>query len=187
MIKQVIIVIILASSIPVGYILAYLCRDELVSGRKWFKFISLVLAISIILLLIFYRNSVLILSLIYMGIVSLISYLKSYDKKFVKWDIYSKIRIFILSEILVLIMGLVEKVSSLKRKALSFFRKPEEERRVVCDNCGDDVTDTGGYVSSGKIYCSKEKCRAMVRGVTQFYDSRGIQSAIRRGELKQPE
>jgi len=36
MIKEALLIVILASSILAGYIIAYLCRDELVSGRKWF-------------------------------------------------------------------------------------------------------------------------------------------------------
>jgi len=84
MIKEALIILILASSIPAGYILAYLCIDELVSGRKWFKLLALVSFILALVLLFFYRNLTLIFTSAYIFIVSLISYIKSKDKKFVK-------------------------------------------------------------------------------------------------------
>ncbi|HUS50915.1 MAG TPA: hypothetical protein VMZ91_12175 [Candidatus Paceibacterota bacterium] len=76
--------VILLLGIPVGYLLAYLTRDELVSGRKWFKMISVISFILAIILLIFYRNLAVILTLAYICITSLISLYKSYDKRFVK-------------------------------------------------------------------------------------------------------
>lgn len=84
MIETMIIAVILASSFPAGYLLAYLCKEELVMGRKWFKGISWICLMVIIILLQVYRNYSIILTLSYLAIVSLISVHKGYDKKFVK-------------------------------------------------------------------------------------------------------
>jgi hypothetical protein len=77
------IVIIVATALPVGYLLAYLCGDELVPGRKWFFSLMIVSLVLILGLLIFYRNSAMILTLAYIFVVSLLNFLISYDKKFV--------------------------------------------------------------------------------------------------------
>ncbi|MBU3912888.1 MAG: hypothetical protein KKB21_04970 [Nanoarchaeota archaeon] len=79
-----IIALMLATSFPVGYLLAYLCKEELVNGRRWFKLISWLSAGLILGLLVFYRDFSVILTLAYICIVSLISVHKSFDKKFVK-------------------------------------------------------------------------------------------------------
>jgi len=78
------LILILATSIPVGLFLAYLCRDELVPGRKWFKILSIVSLFLALILLLFYRKPEIILTLIYICITSLISLYLSYNKKFVK-------------------------------------------------------------------------------------------------------
>jgi hypothetical protein len=78
------ILIIMATSLPAGYIIAYFCKDELVAGRKWF--ISLMI-ISLILILIFlavYRYASIILTLAYIFVVSLINLILSHEKRFVK-------------------------------------------------------------------------------------------------------
>jgi len=77
-------IIILITSIPVGYLLAHLCRDELVTGREWFKLISVISVVVAILLIIFYRNLAMILTLSYIAITNLVSLWKGYDKKWVK-------------------------------------------------------------------------------------------------------
>ncbi|MFH1711063.1 MAG: hypothetical protein ABH840_02010 [Nanoarchaeota archaeon] len=84
MIETLIIAVILASAFPVGLLLAYLCKEELVMGRNWFKGLSWACLILMIVLLQVYRNFSVILTLSYMAIVSLISVHKSFDKKFVK-------------------------------------------------------------------------------------------------------
>lgn len=82
MLKEVLIVIILISAVPLGYLLAYLCRDELKQGRKWFK---LLVFVSVLLAVIFlFFNLAIALTLFFISIVSLISLIKSYDKRFAK-------------------------------------------------------------------------------------------------------
>jgi len=75
--------VILLLGIPAGYLLAWLCRDELVDGRKWFKILSWISFILVILFLLIYRDVAVILTLVYICIISLISLYKSYDKRFV--------------------------------------------------------------------------------------------------------
>ena len=84
MLKELLLILVLASSYPVGLLLAYLTRDELVSGRKWFKAISVLTLVVAIAFLVLYRNYAIILTLIYIVIVSFISLRKSYDKQFVR-------------------------------------------------------------------------------------------------------
>lgn len=85
MIKELLIVMIIVLAFPVGYLLAYLCKDELVSGRRWFMgLLSLGLVLGIFFL---FFNLSIALTLIFVFIVSFISLKKSYDKKFVKENI----------------------------------------------------------------------------------------------------
>jgi len=83
-IQTLIIALILASAFPVGFLLAYLCREELVPGRKWFKMISWACLAVIFILLVAYRDYSVILTLAYISIISLVSVHKSFDRKFVK-------------------------------------------------------------------------------------------------------
>ncbi|MBM3234120.1 hypothetical protein FJZ19_03425 [Candidatus Pacearchaeota archaeon] len=76
------LVLILLTSFPAGYLLAHLCRDELVPGRKWFKLISVVSLLTALIMLFVYKNFPVILTLIYICIISLISLYLSYNKKF---------------------------------------------------------------------------------------------------------
>jgi hypothetical protein len=78
------IILILATSFPVGYLLAYLCKEELVPGRRYFSILAWLTFISAIILLIFYRNLTIILTLFYICIAGLISIYKSFDRKFVR-------------------------------------------------------------------------------------------------------
>lgn len=80
----ILIFIILAAAFPAGYLLAYLCRDELQNGRKWFRGISWAALIVIIILLFFYKSVEIILTLAFIAIVSLISVHKSSDKKWTR-------------------------------------------------------------------------------------------------------
>jgi len=70
--------------LPIGYLLAHLCRDELVDGRKWFIILIIISAIVGIILLIANRNFPIILTLLYIIITSFISFILSYNKKFVR-------------------------------------------------------------------------------------------------------
>jgi len=82
MIQAILILLILLFAIPSGYLLAYLCRDELVVGRKYFKLLTFISSLPAIIFLFFNLNIA--LTLIFISIVSSISLIKSYDKKFVK-------------------------------------------------------------------------------------------------------
>ncbi len=72
---------LLFSSIPVGFLIAWLARDELLQGRLY---ISLLLYVSFFLSLVFYRSAVLVLSCGFIAVVSWISLLKSYDSRWIK-------------------------------------------------------------------------------------------------------
>jgi amino acid permease len=72
------------TSLPAGYFLAWLCKDELVDGRKWFRIILACLFIVLVLLLISYRNLNCIFAVIYMIIVTSIALWKGEDKKFLR-------------------------------------------------------------------------------------------------------
>jgi len=81
-------IILVLLAFPVGYLLAYLARDELIAGKKYFKMVIVAGIVSIVCFIIFeiedkLRNS-LTLTVIFIIIVSLISLIKSKDKKFVK-------------------------------------------------------------------------------------------------------
>ena len=75
--------LILLSSVPAGFILAWLARDELVSGRKWFKILAAACLIAALIVAFFNIEAkfTIILTLFYITIVSLISAWKSYDFK----------------------------------------------------------------------------------------------------------
>lgn len=77
-------ILILLTAIPAGYVLAWLCKDELVDGRKWFRIILTCLSIVLILILIFYRDLNAILAIVYMIIVTFIAILLGKDKKFLR-------------------------------------------------------------------------------------------------------
>lgn len=88
-ILQIIISIaLLLSALPLGYLLAWLTREELVQGRPAF---ALIIAASIVIItaLLFFGINInlklsLIFSLLFIFIASFVSIWKSYDKKFVK-------------------------------------------------------------------------------------------------------
>ena len=66
------IVLILLTAIPAGLLVAWLTKEELRAGKKWFKMIiALSLAGSVIFL--FLKNEVVTLTLMYMAIVSYMS------------------------------------------------------------------------------------------------------------------
>ena len=75
--------VILLLAIPVGYLIVWMARDELVQGRKWF--VSIIIA-SIVLGLgaCLFGVQEIGWALGFIAIVSLISFLKSSDKKWVK-------------------------------------------------------------------------------------------------------
>ena len=76
-------IIILALAIPAGYLIAWLARDELIAGQKWFRvLIILGLIAGIWLYLIgFYAGA---WSSGFIVIVSIVSLVKSGDKRWTK-------------------------------------------------------------------------------------------------------
>jgi len=80
------LIVILLSAFPIGYFLAWLCRDELVAGRKWFIIIALAGLISnfYIAFASFSGGLSAILTLFYLAIICFVAVWKSYDRKFVK-------------------------------------------------------------------------------------------------------
>lgn len=74
---------ILLLAIPIGYLITWLAKDELILGRKWFKLIILT---SIILGIFYYfiGNSTMMLTNLFIAILSVVSLMKSYDKKWTK-------------------------------------------------------------------------------------------------------
>jgi len=83
---MILYIIILVLAFPAGYLLAYLARDELIAGRKWFMLLAVLsLVFSVILSLTnFSFKFPSILSLFFIVIISLMAMWKSHDKKWVK-------------------------------------------------------------------------------------------------------
>ena len=80
---MIIEIILLVLAIPVGYLIAWMARDELLDGKKWFK--MLVVA-SLVLggLLWIFGFAYISLTFVFMAIVSFVSIIKSSDKKWTK-------------------------------------------------------------------------------------------------------
>jgi len=81
MIKELLLAIVLLLGIPAGYLLAWLCKEELVLGRKWFLVILVLSLVSGVVFLFF--NLISSLTSFFIVIISLISLILSYNKKFV--------------------------------------------------------------------------------------------------------
>ena len=75
--------LIMCTSIPIGLLLVWLCKEELVDGRKWFRLISCIvialIVIGILVMIFNYKEIILVsvLSLIYFEIIVLISLMKA--------------------------------------------------------------------------------------------------------------
>ena len=76
-------IIFLFLAIPTGYILAYLSRDELVAGRKWFKVIIIASFLTGIWFY-FTGQTFITYTTAFILIATFISLTKSYDKKWTK-------------------------------------------------------------------------------------------------------
>lgn len=78
--------LILLAGFPAGYLLAWLCRDELKAGKKWFFMLAVVCLVMAVVLSFtqFAFKFISILSLFFIIIISLMALWKSYDKKWVK-------------------------------------------------------------------------------------------------------
>ena len=78
--------IILLAGFPAGYLLAWLCHDELAAGKKWFfglAVVSLIVAV-ILSFTSFAFKFPSILSLFFVIIISLVAVWKSHDKSWAK-------------------------------------------------------------------------------------------------------
>lgn len=73
-------IILLLFAIPVGFLIAWLAKDELVQGRKWFRLL-VIASISLALLFWVFGFDYISLTLIFIAIVSLISHLKGKDNR----------------------------------------------------------------------------------------------------------
>ena len=77
--------ILLLSSIPVGFLIAWFARDELIQGRDYLFFLLILTFIGII---VFLKSETVVLTLGFICITAWISYLKSFDSK---WAVIRKI------------------------------------------------------------------------------------------------
>ncbi|MDO8459694.1 MAG: hypothetical protein Q7S74_01160 [Nanoarchaeota archaeon] len=80
MILEIILVIL---GIPIGYLLAFLARDELVAGRKWFIRI-IVLGVIAVTGFDLYRIYYAAWTSLFIIIIAAVALKKSYDKKWTK-------------------------------------------------------------------------------------------------------
>lgn len=80
--------LILLCAFPTGYFLAWLARDELVTGRMWFSLLAAASLIAAVVLSLtnFSLKFLSILTLFFIIIISLVAVWKSYDKKWVKYS-----------------------------------------------------------------------------------------------------
>jgi len=78
--------LILLAGFPAGYLLAWLCRDELVAGKKWFFLLAVVSLVGAVVLsfISFAFKFISILSLFFIIIISLVAVWKSHDRWWVK-------------------------------------------------------------------------------------------------------
>lgn len=77
---MIIEIILILCAFPIGLLISYLARDELIIGRKWFKAIFLV---SIFFSIYFYLfgERYAVFSSIFIAIVAIVSYTRSFDLK----------------------------------------------------------------------------------------------------------
>jgi len=89
MIQEMLVILLLATAFPAGLLIAYCTKDELISGRTYFKLIfaiSLFLSIVLFLIEIFSSSSLShSLTFAYLSILSVVSYAKSNNKKFLSY------------------------------------------------------------------------------------------------------
>ncbi|PJA69666.1 hypothetical protein CO155_03685 [Candidatus Pacearchaeota archaeon CG_4_9_14_3_um_filter_35_19] len=70
-------------AIPVGFLIAYLARDELESGRKWFKTLIIISVLGIVGFWLIDESEIS-WTFGFIFITTLVSLLKSSDKKWIK-------------------------------------------------------------------------------------------------------
>ena len=76
-------IITLLLAIPVGYLISWFARDELLTGRGWF-FILAITSFILAAFFLFIKNSAIAFALFFLTIIAFISYKKSFDKKWAK-------------------------------------------------------------------------------------------------------
>ena len=80
---MIIELILLALAVPTGFLIAWMARDELVDGRRWFAALAVICAV----LMILFANlgfGYITLTLVFIAIVSFISLIKSKDERWTK-------------------------------------------------------------------------------------------------------
>ncbi|MDO8563935.1 MAG: hypothetical protein Q7R87_02915 [Nanoarchaeota archaeon] len=75
--------IVLALAIPVGMLVAYMARDELIDGRKWFNVLFIVGVLAGVWFFLTGKNAEGYSSL-FVAIIVIVSYIKSFDKKWTR-------------------------------------------------------------------------------------------------------
>lgn len=73
-------ILLLLTAIPLGFLLAYLTKDELLAGKPWFKAI-IIIAVIITGWFFLTKQTTIALTAAFITITAFFSYLKSYDKK----------------------------------------------------------------------------------------------------------
>ncbi len=76
-------ILILAIAIPVGYLIAWLAKDEIVSWRKWFK-VLIISSVIVGIIFYFYEKPYISWTAGFILIVSSISLMQSQDKKWIR-------------------------------------------------------------------------------------------------------
>ncbi|MEK6889872.1 MAG: hypothetical protein AABW82_00345 [Nanoarchaeota archaeon] len=75
--------IVLLLAIPVGLLVAYMARDELIDGRIWFNVLFIVGVLAGVWFFLTGKN-VEGYSSLFIAIISIVSYIKSFDKKWTR-------------------------------------------------------------------------------------------------------
>ena len=82
MIYEIFAILVVVSAIPLGYLVAYMARDELIVGRKWFG-VLMILSLVLFFLCLAFRNYPSAFTLAFIFIATWVSLVKSKDKKFI--------------------------------------------------------------------------------------------------------
>lgn len=80
MILQILLIII---AFPVGLLIAYMARDELIQGRKWFVTLSILSAV-VSVIAFSYKETTIGFASLFIIISTAVSYYKSFDKKWTR-------------------------------------------------------------------------------------------------------
>ena len=80
---SILALLLIALTFPVGFWIAWLARDELTSGRKWFR-ILVIVGIAILIVSLYFREYATAGTGATIIIIAGIAYWKSFDKKWVE-------------------------------------------------------------------------------------------------------